>query len=475
MAGRILIADDVTTNRIVLNVKLSAAFYGVLQAGSGAEAVAVAGRETPDLILLDHDLPDMDAIEACRRLKQNPKTADIPVLIISAASAREARIEALRAGAEDFLPKPVNEALLLARVRNILRTRDTDEELRMRDGMNHEITGCELGFAEPVQSFAPPCDVVLVARDPETTRQWGAALALHGQEGIGGQIKALSRSEALTATESDPAPGIFVLEGGTGSSDDGLYLISELRSRARTRNAGIVVILPEDEPGRESAAAWGAKALDLGANEILTAGFDGEELALRLKRQIARKQQADRLRETLRNGLRLAVTDPLTGLHNRRFAMASLRRIASQARASGRPFALMLLDLDRFKQVNDRHGHSGGDLVLREVAARLRSEIRGADLLARIGGEEFLIVMPDTDISTARKAAERIRRRIIEHPIHLPRSDTPLFVSLSIGVALGGGGKAAPSMEELIEQADRALYAAKSHGRNQVNVSRSAA
>ncbi len=475
MAGRILIADDVTTNRIALNVKLSAAFYEVLQAGSGAEAIAMAGHERPDLILLALDLPDMNAIETCRRLRQNPKTADIPVLIISARSAREARIEALRAGAEDFLQKPVNEALLLARVRNILRTRDSDEELRMHDGMNREITGRELGFAEPAHSFSPPCDVVLIARKRETTRAWLDALGAYEKEGIGGQIKALGRSEALTVAESDPAPGIFVLEGGTGSSDDGLYLISELRSRARTRHAGIIVILPEEEPGREPAAAWGAKALDLGANEILFAGFDGEELALRLSRQIARKQQADRLRETLRNGLRLAVTDPLTGLHNRRFAMASLRRIASQARASGRSFALMLLDLDRFKQVNDRHGHGGGDIVLREVAARLRSEIRGADLLARIGGEEFLIVVPDTYVNQARRAAERIRRRIIENPIRLPRSDSPLFVSLSIGVALGGGSEAAPGVEELIEQADRALYAAKSHGRNQVNISRSAA
>ncbi len=475
MAGRILIADDVTTNRIILNVKLSAAFYEVMQAGSGAEAIAMAARERPDLILLDLDLPDMDAIATCRKLKDDPETAGIPVLIISAANARAARIGALRAGAEDLLQKPVNEALLLSRVRNILRTRDADEELRLHDGMNGWITGSELGFAEPVHSFAPPCDIVLIARHHETTRRWHAALAPYERNGIGGRIKALGRSAALTAAESDPAPGIFVLEGGTGASDDGLYLISELRSRARTRHAGIVVILPEDEAGRESAAAWGAKALDLGANEILVAGFDGEELALRLSRQIARKQQADRLRETLRNGLRLAITDPLTGLHNRRYAMANLRRIANQAQASGRPFALMLLDLDRFKRVNDRHGHGGGDIVLREVAARLRSEIRGQDLLARIGGEEFLVVMPDTDISAARQAAERIRQRIVEKPVRLPRSDAPLFVSLSIGVALGGGSEAMPCVEELLEQADRALYAAKSHGRNQVNISRSAA
>ncbi len=471
MAGRILIADDVTTNRIILKVKLSSACYDVLQAESGADALALARREKPDLILLDLMMSGMNGIEVCRRLKACSATDDIPVIIITAVHDEQLKLRALRAGADDFLTKPVSEALLLARVRNLLRTRDTNDELRLHDGTEPRMTEQELGFAEPMAGFARPCNIVLVARSEEIARQWQQGL----KGRIAGEIRIVPRSAALTVTDSDPAPDIFVLEGGTGTADDGIYLISELRSRAHTRHAAIIVILPAPDPGRESHEPWAATALDLGACDILSNGFGAEELALRLERQIARKHRADQLRETLRNGLRLAVTDPLTGLHNRRYAMARLARIARQAHDTDSPFALMLLDLDRFKMVNDIHGHSAGDAVLREVACRLRQGIRRVDLLARIGGEEFLVVMPDTDLGTARKTAERLRRRIVEQPVRIPADGQELFVSLSIGVALGGGREHDLSVTEVMEQADRALYAAKSDGRNQVNIGRSAA
>jgi len=467
MPGRILIVDDVATNRIVMKVKLASACYEVLQAGSGAEALEMARQQQPDVILLDVMMPDMDGVDLCTTLKNDPHTRDIPVVMVTAVDDAQAKLRALRAGADEFLSKPINEMALLARVRSLLRARDTAEELRLR-----ESTSQDLGFAEAATPFAPPANIVLIGRDEKTAVRWKSMLS--GK--CAGTFSVSSRANALALAETEPAPDIFVLESGAGLPDDGLHLISELRSRASTRHAAIVVVLPAVSGQGTTSAIGAVTALDLGANDILTDGFDPEELALRLTTQIRRKQKADRLRETLRRGLQMAVTDPLTGLYNRRYAMPHLDRIAQHAHKSNKPFALMLLDLDRFKTVNDTYGHSAGDAVLTEVAQRLRDHLRGVDMVARIGGEEFLVVMPDTDLKKAKQAAERLCRLVNDTPVTLRPGKQNLSVSLSIGVAMGGGPDGAVhSVQEVLERADRALYAAKAHGRNQVNVSLSAA
>jgi len=278
------------------------------------------------------------------------------------------------------------------------------------------------------------------------------------------------RKETVLATGGDNAavPDIYVIAGDLADPGGGLRLLSELRSRPVTRHAAVLMVLSEGARGQA------AMALDLGANDLLVAGFDPDELALRLTRQIRRKREADRLRETVRDGLRAAVIDPLTGLYNRRYAQPHLARIATRAVETGRHFALMVLDLDRFKDVNDTHGHATGDAVLREVARRVKRNLRSVDLVARIGGEEFLVAMPDTTLPEARRAAERLCRVICETPVQMPEAAGGLTVSVSIGVAMGGGA-ATTDVDLLLSQADKALYGAKSDGRNQVTISRSAA
>ncbi len=462
MSGRILIVDDVATNRIVLKVKLASACYQVLQASNWAEAIEVAVQDKPDIILLSANVAESDGIEICEDLKRNPACANIPVIMISPAKDRCNKLRALRAGADEFLVKPIDETMLLARIRSLLRTRDTAEELRLR-----EETSQHLGFAEQHASFDAPVNIALITVQNETGVKWEKSLS----ELLNCNTRISARKNALALAEGHPAPDILIIEGSKGCTGDGLHLVSELRSRAKTRHAVIIVVLDKSE-STECIVRKTVAALDIGANDVLAEGFDPEEMVLRLNRQILQKRQADRLRKTLHDGLRLAVIDPLTGLFNRRYAMPHLARIA---RSSCKPYALMLLDLDRFKSVNDIYGHSAGDDVLREVGQRLRSELRSLDLVARIGGEEFMVVMPDTSLKEAERAAERLRKRINETPVKLASFDQSLSISLSIGVAMGGGDTANPNTEEILDQADRALYAAKADGRNQVIISRSAA
>ncbi len=461
VGGKILIADDVATNRIVLKVKLAAAFYETFQASSGAETLEKARANRPDLILLDVELPDLNGIEVCQRLKSDPQTRDIPVVMVTAFRDMARKIEALEAGADEVFWKPLDEVVLLARLRSLLRARETARELGLRQG-----TYRELGFAEPATAFAPRAIVGLVSQCATTQESWRREL----EPFISDRLVAMDPDQAMAIDQQFLAPDVFVLGVDPAQPGSGLRLMSELRSRQITRHAAICVVLPAG--ARDTAAM----ALDLGANDLIEADADPAEMALRIRMQVSRKRQADCLRESLEDRLKLAMTDPLTGLHNRRYAMAHLARIAEQATEAGRGFAVMVLDLDRFKSVNDTYGHAAGDAVLVEVAARLAAHLRPVDLLARIGGEEFLIVLPDTTLPDACLAAERLRSTVAEAPVSLPYGMGAIAVTSSIGLALGNtAALAGMTVEDLVNSADMALLGAKLDGRNQVTVCRTAA
>ena len=483
MTGSVLIVDDVATNRIVLKVKLSAACYDTLQAETGTQALEIARRTLPDAILLDVMLPDLSGIEVCRRLKLDPATRDIPVVMITTSRDGAARREALRAGADDFLSKPVQDTILMARLRSLLRARQTESELRLRDG-----TSRAFGMAEAEAAYATPGLIALVAPGVEAALAWRRALAPHMQD----RLVVLPHESALAT--AGPAPDVYLLAADLSRPGEGLRLMSELRSRGRSRHAAVCIVLPPGGPAGAGAKAqaeatgWAdtaAMALDLGAADLLPADFDPEETALRLTAQLRRKRQADRLRDTVRSGLQLAVTDPLTGLYNRRYALPHLARMAERAQATGRQFAVMLLDLDRFKEVNDSFGHAAGDAVLAEIARRLQTSLRPSDLVARIGGEEFLVAMPDAQPGTARATAERLCRVVEAQPVALPEGagGGAVRITVSIGLSLGGPDPGDPKgperradpVETVMARADAALLMAKAEGRNKVTVDRSAA
>lgn len=454
MTGRILVVDDVATNRIVMKVKLAAACYSVLQADCGEAALRLARSERPDLILLDVMMPDMSGVSVCERLKSDPETADIPVILITALSDSDSKVDGLKRGADDYLTKPVDEVTLLARVRSLLRSSEIQRELRLR-----EDSYAGLGFAEPTTGFDGPGKVALVAPDAATGMAWKRALG----SVVGNPLEVLPREHALQ-TRVQAAPDLFVIAADLATRNEGLRLLSDLRSRPASRHAAVLMILPQGDTER------GAVALDLGAGDILYDPFDIGELAVRIEMQLRRKSQSDRLRASVEAGLELAVTDSLTGLHNRRYA---LRRLDRMMMAPGRGVAVMMLDLDHFKSVNDSFGHAAGDHVLAAVAKRLRNQLRPQDLLARLGGEEFLVAVQDVGSETALDCAERLRRAVGETPITGPGLDLPIPVTMSVGLAMTQThGETA---DALLERADQALYGSKHEGRNQVTVSASAA
>ncbi len=454
MTGKLLIADNTVTNRIVLKVTLSAARYEVLQAATGPETIEAARTERPDLILLDGHLPGGGTSAVCAALRADPKTRAIPIIVIDGVSTREARLDALRAGADDYLSRPLDEAGLLALVRRLLRTRSSFDELARRQDVS-----VEMGFAEPSRGFARKSNVAVIAPAPETALIWRRKLAT----ALPARILALSPADALDWSTSAEAPDAYIIAADMVRHGDGLRLVSELRSRRESRNAVILVL---DETHALDTAAM---ALDIGANAVVGGPFDAQELAARLNTLLTRKAEIDMLRASFDKRLSLAMQDPLTALYNRRYADTYLRRLADETVQTGQPFALMLLDLDHFKGVNDRYGHAVGDEVLIEISDRLRRNMREVDLLARYGGEEFLIALPATSFADAQRMAERLRRVVGDAPVHSAHRNQDVQVTVSIGVSVFTGQAAGqPQMQALMDEADAALYASKSEGRNLV-------
>jgi two-component system cell cycle response regulator len=451
MAGRILIVDDLGTNRLLLKLLLTRAFYDVDEAEDGHQALDIAGRHPPDLALVDVMMPGMNGYELCRRMKADPTLRDVPVVIITALNAQADRMAALEAGADDFLTKPVKEVALFARLRSLLRMKAMTEELRLRDQ-----TMRDLALGLPEMSADPPPNARVIG---VTSSENGAILQdiVAKRLDVDLHVVADAREAFRLSGEAPPEALVIDAKGFAQFSPD---FFTALRQRPETRSSALLTLVGEDD--HEAAA----DALDAGANDYVHWPLDPSELTARLRTQLRRKAYADQLRSQVDNGLQLAVTDGLTGLRNRRYLDAHLQRMMAQAQANQTPLCLMVFDLDRFKAINDTYGHNAGDAVLKQFARRLTENTRSIDLVARAGGEEFIVVMPEAGLAHARVAAERVRRAVEAAPFAIDGGT--LNATVSIGVAAARSGDDAP--RSLIERADAALYRSKQDGRNRVTL-----
>ncbi|MHC2215931.1 PleD family two-component system response regulator [Rhizobium leguminosarum] len=452
MTARILVVDDIPANVKLLEARLLAEYFDVMTAADGYTALAICERNQVDLILLDIMMPGIDGFEVCERLKASQKTAHIPVVMVTALDQPTDRVRGLKAGADDFLTKPVNDLQLISRVKSLLRLKTLSDELRIRADTAHTMGIDDLTRAGE-------------GRPDETAQVLLVDGRANSQERI---IKALKPVADVLAL-SDPQAALFeaaesafdlVIVNANFDDYDPLRLCSQLRSLERTRFLPVLIIT---EQGADDMVV---RALDLGVNDYIIRPVDPNELVARSLTQIRRKRYNDRLRASVKQTIELAVTDPLTGLYNRRYLDNHLNVLFNRSMARGRPLSVLITDIDRFKHVNDTYGHDGGDEVLREFANRVRSTIRGADLACRYGGEEFVVVMPDTSPEIAAAVAERLRAAIENAPFMLKHAGEALNVTASFGIASRITSVLTP--DQLMKQADLALYEAKNTGRNRV-------
>jgi two-component system, cell cycle response regulator len=452
MTARVLVVDDVAANVKLLEARLSAEYFDVVTTMSGKEALAICERAECDVVLLDVMMPDMDGLEVCRRLKSNPATHHIPVVMVTALDQPSDKVRGLEAGADDFLTKPISELALIARVRSLARLKMVTDELRMR-----VLTSRDIGIESPEREAVA-----------DTGRN-GRVLIVDDRPASYERIAAMLAKEHQVEVETDPNQAVF--HAADGSYDlliaslelenfDALRLCSQVRSLDRTRNLPILAITEPDNNARM------LRGLEIGVNDFLIRPIDKNELLARARSQVRKRRYTERLRDNVQASIEMAITDALTSLFNRRYMESHLGTLIEQAAARGKPLSTLVIDIDYFKAINDTHGHDAGDDVLRDFALRIKRSIRGIDLACRYGGEEFVIVMPETDMAVAAMVAERLRRRIAAEPFPIQEGASAIPVTISIGIAaLRGDDDTAAA---LLKRADQALYRAKRDGRNRV-------
>jgi two-component system cell cycle response regulator len=452
MSARILVVDDLVANVKLLETKLTAEYFDVVSAMNGADALAMCEQGLCDIVLLDVMMPGMDGFEVCRRLKSSPMTAHIPVVMVTALDQPSDRLRGLEAGADDFLTKPLDDTALLARVRSLMRLKALIDELRTR-----AVASRDYGIGDPLAAAAAEtgqnAHVLIVDDRASSYERLASALSQYHRVDIEPDphqalIRAAEEAFDLVLVSLD-------LEG-----HDGLRLCSQLRSLDRTRHIAILALAGPDDRARV------LRGLDIGVGDFLVRPVDRNELLARVRTQVRRKRFTDRLRESVQASLELAVTDALTGLHNRRYLDSHLNALFEDAVARGRQISVLLLDIDRFKSINDTYGHDGGDEVLREFALRVRAHTRGIDVVARYGGEEVVVLVPDTPVEGARAVAERIREQVETVAFPIQGGQAAVRVTVSIGVAARQVGDERGA--DVLKRADRALYQAKEEGRNRV-------
>jgi diguanylate cyclase (GGDEF)-like protein len=492
--GDILIVDDMAANLRLLSRMLTDQGYKVRAVTSGSRALAAAHAICPDLVLLDIRMPEMDGYAVCSSLKANDETRDIPIIFISALNEADDKVNAFHAGGVDYITKPFQFAEVLARVETHLTLRRTQQQLRRANQALEERLD-ELDQAN------------LVLQQEIKQRRLAEELERQRTQ----ELEALRTTMTEISSELDLTRLLrAILERAValiGATDGELSLYDEGRNDLRiltTYNVrqdygmGWPVIEPASadmvitsrepliingyhnsvghSPGMPTAVPHAVLLVPLlaGARFIGVIGIgdtnpertftpNNAELLKLFAQQATIAIQNAQLFSEIQT---LATTDPLTGLFNRRHFFELAHHEVERARRTHYPVSVVMLDVDHFKLVNDQYGHQMGDQVLQTVAAGCRKFLRAGDVLGRYGGEEFVILLPDTTLDQAAQVAERLRQNLAM--MKIASVDESITVTISLGIATLDAVDSEPGLDTLLSHADQALYTAKQSGRNQV-------
>ena len=452
MSARVLVVDDILPNVKLLEAKLASEYYDVLTATSGPEALEKLRADSPDIVLLDVMMPGMDGFEVCKEIKSDPGYAHIPVVMVTALTDAADRVRGLEAGADDFLSKPLNDTALMARVRSLVRLKMTIDEWRIRENTASQLGVNDEGgtvMNEPVENAR-----VLVVEDQSYDSDKFVETLKRDNDIVEVVTTGAEAMEGIASKDYD----LMVISLNL-QDEDGLRLCSHLRSSEKARSIPILMVAADEDMSRI------AHGLEIGAHDYIMRPVDNNELLARVRTQVRRKRFQERLRSSYEVSLSMALTDSLTGLYNRRYFEVHLQKLLQKNETSRKSLGILMMDIDHFKAVNDTHGHAVGDEILKEFSDRIQDKLRGFDMVARIGGEEFVALLPDVTENMAYIVAERLRAAIADTPFTCNVPEGELAITTSIGgIIVEKGTKAEPDI--VMKQADDMLYAAKEDGRN---------
>ena len=450
----ILVVDDDRLNVKLLAAKLGASGYRILTAYSGFEALEMIKIRTPDLILLDIMMPEMDGYEVIRRLKEQKDTMYIPVVLITALESEEEKKKGFAAGADEFLNKPVNTTELETRVLSLLRMKKYQEQLIARMQAERDIIGNTVCMEQVEEAHTIPT-VLMVEDDPKDARiiaQYLNAMPLN--------LKIVrTGEEALNIIGSEKID--LALLDIMLPDMNGIEICRKIKGSERTISMQVVVVTSFDDLKMK------IRGIEEGADDFLVKPLNSDEIKARVTALLKKKAFMDCLNERANAALQAAITDELTGVNNYAYFKHVIELEIKRSRRHENKMALLMIDVDNFKRFNDTHGHLAGDKALIMLGGILRNNVRDVDLVARYGGEEFVVIMPYAGWRSGRQAAERLiemtNSQMVEVDVLGKKSDG---ISISIGMAVFPDNGA--SVESIIYAADHALYEAKRQGKNRV-------
>ncbi len=474
----ILVADDSRLVRTVMARTLESRGYHVITAADGVATIEMAWSELPDLVLLDVDMPRMNGYQVARLLRNEARTAGIPIVILSSREAAGDRFWGLEAGADAYVTKSQGEMSLLSTVSRVLAERARDAASRP-EGNSHR-PGEQLDVLARLNALL---DHKLY--EATVLNQIGQLATeirdYHRAAGRAGALLARVldyQAVGLLFLQAEPAEALALVRGGSAGAEMAVreHLLAPLPPEVRADlpppgALPLVTAVVEASDANPSLGPWQMFTLgeegDLWGSFCLAgraaAGDRREErellraVAVSLFTTLDNARLYERLRET-------AITDSLTGVFNRRYFADQFTRLCERAERDQHPLGIILFDVDHFKVLNDTLGHQAGDAALRELGAVLRDGLRPSDFAARYGGEEFAVVLPETELTTAIHIAERLRQAMANRWAAVGLGE----ITVSAGVASApASGPHDP--EQLLGAADRALYAAKSAGRNRTH------
>ena len=452
MSARVLVVDDILPNVKLLEAKLASEYYDVLTATSGQEALEKVKLESPDIVLLDVMMPGMDGFEVCEIIKSDPDFAHIPVVMVTALTDAADRVRGLEAGADDFLSKPLNDTALMARVRSLVRLKMTVDEWRIREN-----TASQLGVVDKnsnmMQEPVEGANILVVDDQAYDSEKFAEVL-----EQDNDVVTVVETGAEAMEHVMNQMFDLIVISLNL-HDEDGLRLCSHLRSSERSRVVPILMVAADDDMSRI------AHGLEMGAHDYILRPVDKNELLARVRTQIRRKRFQERLRSAYEMSLSMAITDSLTGLYNRRYFDVHLQKLLQKNETSRKSLGILIMDIDHFKKVNDEYGHAVGDQILTIFSERIQDKLRGFDMVARLGGEEFVTLLPDVTEGMAHIIAERLRRAIEQEPFKCNVPEGQVSITTSIGGTLIQSGTVVHP-EVVMKEADDSLYAAKKGGRN---------
>ncbi|CAM2010772.1 diguanylate cyclase [Acanthopleuribacter pedis] len=427
----ILAIDDSRTARKVLFRELNSAGYHLFFISDGTSAHKVAAVLNPSVVVTDLLMPGMDGYELCSQLAASSDTAHIPVVVITSLDSNELLREGFTAGIKEFFQKPWPNQQLVRFIDRLI------VEMKYRRS-----------------------ETALVLEDSPTIRR----LVAHYLNKLGFSVVEFSLGVELVKYLQGEHSVVDLMVLDWELPDwDGLDLVSTIRTKKEFAFTPILMLTGRN---KESDIA---SALRAGADDYVTKPFKFEELAARIQAQMRIKRLIDELHEKNKLLEELALTDSLTGLYNRRHFDNQMEFFWAHHERAQHRFSLMLIDVDHFKSINDTYGHATGDEVLTILADLLKEICRKGDLVARFGGEEFAMILPETGQDEAWIVGERLRLAVQEYSFAV--SGKTIAMTVSVGVVDSDRGEI-HKFEDMIHLADNTLYKAKAAGRNSALVYR---